>query len=115
MRCARVLTVLTVAAALDLQEIPTGHPDCLTNKTMVVTGNLESLTRDEAEDLFKRHGGKTTSSVSGKTTFLLVGQNCGRSKTKGVRCSTRFARCPALGCAYHLHCCTRQCDRGHRA
>jgi len=102
-----VLGTLTVAAVLDLQEIPTGHPDCLTNKTMVVTGNLESMTRDEAEDLFKRHGGKTTSSVSGKTTFLLVGQNCGRSKTKGVRGSTYFAHCPALCFAYHLQCWTR--------
>ena len=74
---------------------------------MVVTGNLESMTRDEAEDLFKRHGGKTTSSVSGKTTFLLVGQNCGRSKTKGVRatfclsskgsCSFLYATCCFTG------------------
>ena len=67
------------------QEMPTGHPDCMTNKTLVVTGNLESMTREEAEDLFKRHGGKTTSSVSGRTTFLLVGQSCGRSKTSTVR------------------------------
>ena len=60
----------------------------MTNKTLVVTGNLESMTREEAEDLFKRHGGKTTSSVSGKTTFLLVGQSCGRSKTTTARLET---------------------------
>ena len=81
----------TAAVAVAMQEIPTGHPDCMTNKTLVVTGNLESMTRDEAEDLFKRHGGKTTSSVSGKTTFLLVGQDCGRSKTKSVHVSTLAA------------------------
>ena len=61
-----------------------GHPDAMTGKTLVVSGALESLTREEVEELFKRHGGKVTSAVSGKTTFLLVGQDCGRSKSTKV-------------------------------
>jgi replication factor C subunit 1 len=34
---------------------------------------LESLDRDDAQDLIKRYGGRVTGSVSGKTDFLLVG------------------------------------------
>ena len=48
--------------------------------TFVVSGVLDSLERDEAEDFIKRHGGKVTSAVSGKTTYLLVGVDCGKSK-----------------------------------
>jgi hypothetical protein len=40
------------------QAAPQGHPDCLTGKTFVVSGVLDSLTRGEAEDFIKRHGGK---------------------------------------------------------
>lgn len=64
--------------------MPTGHPDAMTGKTLVVSGVLESMTREEAEDLFRRHGGKVTSGVSGKTTFLLVGHDCGRIKISKV-------------------------------
>jgi replication factor C subunit 1 len=69
---------------------PLGHPDCLTGKTFVISGVLDSLRRSEAEDYVKRHGGKITSAVSGKTSFLLMGSFAGRSKynaaqSKGVR------------------------------
>lgn len=67
------------------QEAPQGHPDCLTGRTFVITGVLDSLMRPDAEDLIKRHGGKVTQSVSGKTAFMLAGHNCGRSKYRSVR------------------------------
>jgi replication factor C subunit 1 len=41
-----------------VQAVPSGHPDCLTGKTFVISGILDSLKREEAEDLIKRHGGK---------------------------------------------------------
>eukprot|EP00201_Polytomella_parva_P008934 CAMPEP_0175058444 /NCGR_PEP_ID=MMETSP0052_2-20121109/11852_1 /TAXON_ID=51329 ORGANISM="Polytomella parva, Strain SAG 63-3" /NCGR_SAMPLE_ID=MMETSP0052_2 /ASSEMBLY_ACC=CAM_ASM_000194 /LENGTH=282 /DNA_ID=CAMNT_0016323827 /DNA_START=610 /DNA_END=1454 /DNA_ORIENTATION=- len=59
---------------------PRGHPDCFTGKTFVISGVLDSLPRPDAEDLIKRHGGRVTGSVSGKTNFLIVGTSCGRSK-----------------------------------
>ncbi|DBA70377.1 hypothetical protein WJX79_010688 [Trebouxia sp. C0005] len=59
---------------------PLGHPDCLKGKTFVITGTLDSLYRGEAEDYIKRHSGRVTGSVSGKTDFLLVGENSGNSK-----------------------------------
>ena len=59
---------------------PRGPDGCLEGCTFVVSGVLDSLERDEAEDFIKRHGGKVTSAVSGKTTYLLVGMDCGKSK-----------------------------------
>lgn len=67
-------------ANLGEKELPRGHPDCLTGKIFVISGVLDSITRDQAEDLIKRHGGKVTSAVSGRTSFLIVGQHTGRTK-----------------------------------
>ena len=65
-----------------VQDVPTGHPECLSGKTFVITGTLDSLKRPEVEDLLKRHSGRVTGSVSGRTDFLIVGvKDCGRSKT----------------------------------
>lgn len=50
--------------------------------TFVVTGTLPTLSRDEAHDLIKAHGGKVTSSVSNKTSYLVVGENAGSKLTK---------------------------------
>lgn len=52
---------------------PVGHPDCLTKYTFVLSGVLDSMYRHEATDYIKRHGGRVTTSVSGKTSFLLCG------------------------------------------
>ena len=51
--------------------------DKLEGKTFVLTGTLASMTRDEAADLIKRNGGKTSSSVSKKTSYVLAGENPG--------------------------------------
>jgi DNA ligase (NAD+) len=49
----------------------------LAGKTFVLTGELESLTRDEAKQLIKDQGGKVTGSVSSKTDFVVVGASPG--------------------------------------
>lgn len=53
-----VLMATAPAFAWHLQEAPHGHEDCLTGKTFVITGIMDSLTRTETEDFIKRHGGK---------------------------------------------------------
>lgn len=68
-----------------IQDKPLGHPNCLKGKTFVITGTLDSLYRGEAEDYIKRHSGRVTGSVSGKTDFLLVGENSGNSKVNQVK------------------------------
>ena len=51
-------------------------------KTVVITGTLEGMSREEAADLVKQNGGKVTGSVSKKTTFLLAGEAAGSKLTK---------------------------------
>jgi DNA ligase (NAD+) len=50
--------------------------------TFVLTGTLPSLTRGEASDLIKQHGGKTAGSVSKKTDYVLAGDDAGSKLTK---------------------------------
>ncbi len=49
----------------------------MAGKTFVLTGGLESLTRDEAKELIVRAGGRLTSSVSKKTDYVVVGKDPG--------------------------------------
>ncbi len=51
-------------------------------KTVVVTGTLPDMTRDEAKDLIKSLGGKVTGSVSKKTDFLVYGEKAGSKLAK---------------------------------
>ncbi|CAM9737625.1 unnamed protein product, partial [Discosporangium mesarthrocarpum] len=55
------------------KEVPRGSEGCLAGLCFVVSGVLDSLRREEAEDLIKEYGGKVTTSVSRKTNFLLLG------------------------------------------
>ncbi len=50
-------------------------------KTFVLTGTLESFTRDEAAEIIERFGGKSSGSVSKKTSYVLAGEAAG-SKLK---------------------------------
>lgn len=50
--------------------------------TFVLTGALQKYTRDEAAAIIESFGGKTSSSVSKKTSFVLAGENAGSKLTK---------------------------------
>ena len=54
------------------------------NKTFVLTGTLEYITRDEASNLIEKNGGKTSSSVSKNTFAVIVGANPGSKYDKAV-------------------------------
>ena len=51
-------------------------------KIFVLTGTLDTMTRKEAEDLIEKFGGKTSGSVSKKTTYVLAGEEAGSKLTK---------------------------------
>ena len=54
--------------------------DALAGLTFVFTGSLSDRTREEAQELVEASGGSATSSVSGNTDYLVVGDDPGRSK-----------------------------------
>lgn len=66
-------------------EIPQGADDCLMGMTFVFTGQLKTISRDDAQALVKRHGGKVTTGPSKKTTFVVLGDDAGPSKIKKIR------------------------------
>ena len=72
------------------KEIPVGAENCLEGLTFVATGDGDSLGREELKSLIQRYGGKFTTSVSGKTSYVVVGEEPGQSKLnkakeKGVK------------------------------
>jgi DNA ligase (NAD+) len=60
----------------------TDLPQTLANLTFVVTGGLESFTRDSIAETITAHGGKAASAVSKKTDYLLVGTEPGSKLAK---------------------------------
>ena len=70
-------------APLPVQESG-GADSPFAGKTMVFTGTLEKMTRDEAEVLAERLGAKVTKSVSKKTDFVVVGADAGSKATKAA-------------------------------
>ena len=59
-----------------------GIDDRFKGLTFVLTGTLSKFTRKEASDLIEKFGGKTSSSVSKKTNYLLAGEDAGSKLTK---------------------------------
>jgi DNA ligase (NAD+) len=59
-------------------------------KTFVLTGTLPTLERRQAEALIERHGGKTSGSISARTSFVLLGAEPGskydKAKELGIPC-----------------------------
>jgi DNA ligase (NAD+) len=56
--------------------------DKLGAKTFVISGVFQKHSRDELKDLIEKNGGKNTGSISGKTSYLLAGDNMGPEKLK---------------------------------
>lgn len=54
----------------------------LTGVTVVITGTLTGFTRDEAKEAVVSRGGKSSSSVSSRTDFVVVGENGGSKETR---------------------------------
>ena len=62
-----------------------GGNGALTGKTFVLTGTLPNLTRGQATELIESAGGKTSSSVSTKTDYLVAGEASGSKYDKAVK------------------------------
>lgn len=61
---------------------PEKTTDELKGLTFVLTGTLQGMTRDEASEIIKKMGGKTSSSVSKKTSYVIAGESAGSKLDK---------------------------------
>lgn len=61
-----------------------------TGKTVVITGTIEGLSRNEIKDIVERKGGKVAGSVSKKTDFVIVGEDAGSKYDKAVELGIRI-------------------------
>jgi DNA ligase (NAD+) len=88
----RALIARLAAAGVRMEEPErTRHegPQPLAGQTFVITGTLEAMSRDEAQQQIERRGGKVTSAVSKKTSYLVTGADAGskleKARTLGVQ------------------------------
>ena len=67
---------------VNMQYTSSVESDVLKGRTIVVTGTLPTLSRDKAEKLIRDNGGKASSSVSKKTSYVLAGEKAGSKLDK---------------------------------
>lgn len=78
------------AAGLNMMgEAPSMASNRLEGMTIVLTGTLPTLSRTQAEELIRMHGGKTSSSVSKKTDLVLAGEAAGSKLDKANQLGVR--------------------------
>ncbi len=85
---ARILALIEDLRALGLRLSQAGPPPSegpLAGKTLVLTGILPSLSREQAGELITAAGGRVTGSVSKKTDFLVAGESAGSKLQKAER------------------------------
>ncbi len=70
---------------LKIQKVRAPSKGPLTGQTVVITGTLPTISREEAEALVRKAGGKTASSVSAKTSFVVAGEESGSKLTKAQK------------------------------
>ncbi|XP_067138273.1 replication factor C subunit 1 [Centruroides vittatus] len=73
--------------ALGTKQVPEGKPNCLAKLTFVITGVLESFERDDMKSIIEKYQGRVTTTVSKKTSYLIVGRDPGVSK---IEKATKF-------------------------
>ena len=62
----------------------------LNQQTFVVTGTLESFSRDQIKELIENNGGKVSGSVSKKTSYVIIGDNPGSKADKAVELGVKI-------------------------
>ncbi|SCV71538.1 BQ2448_3126 [Microbotryum intermedium] len=67
------------------KDVPVGAENCLAGLTFVFTGELDSLSREQGQELVKRYGGRVTSAPSSKTSFIVLGQDAGPKKLEMIK------------------------------
>ncbi len=73
------------AAGVNFMSAQMPQGNIFSGKTFVLTGTLPTLTRSEASKIIEDNGGKTSSSVSKKTDFVLLGEDAGSKLDKALK------------------------------
>ena len=81
---ARKLIKRLEERGLTFEEPRTQTGDALKGMTVVITGTLPTLSREQANALVEGHGGRIASSVSKKTSFVVVGDDAGSKLEKAT-------------------------------
>ena len=81
---AMVDALLAAGVTWEAVAAPVENDSIFAGKTVVVTGTLPNLTRDEATSLLRSLGAKVTSSVSRKTDLVVAGENAGSKLDKAL-------------------------------
>jgi DNA ligase (NAD+) len=79
---ARVVVDQLRAAGVNFENETSPATNELEGLTFVLTGSLETMTRDEGSDKVRARGGKVSSSVSKKTSYLVAGESAGSKLAK---------------------------------
>lgn len=75
------------------EEVLANRSERLKGLTFVISGTFTQHSRDEYKAMIEQHGGKNTGSVSGKTSYILAGENMGPAKLeKAAKLSVRIIR-----------------------
>ena len=69
-------------AGIQLQMVDNRLSNKLEGKTIVVSGVFEHFSREEIKNSIEQHGGKSSGSISSKTSYLLAGAKMGPEKLK---------------------------------
>ncbi|KAJ9110660.1 hypothetical protein QFC19_001489 [Naganishia cerealis] len=72
-------------AAPGSKELPDGAPNCLAGLAIVFTGELQSLSRQEAQDLAKKYGARTPTAPSKVTSYVVLGEGAGPKKLEMIK------------------------------
>ena len=75
-----------------MHHIAQGAENCLAGLTFIITGVLETVEREDAQELVTRHGGKLTQTVGKRTSYMVVGRDPGPAKMEKVRPCDPVAR-----------------------
>src|SRR5690606_1135513 len=80
--CAHILAATVLAGQKISEAKPVGATEPFKDQVWVFTGALTKFTREQAESLVERGGGKTSGSVSMSTTHLVAGERAGSKLRK---------------------------------
>ena len=89
-RLIEELRAAGVRLAEETKEAREARPQPLTGKTFVLTGGLESMTREKAEERLRQLGAKAAGSVSKKTDFVVAGKDPGSKYQKAVELGVKI-------------------------